>query len=84
MTQFNIHETKTHLSSLLEGVARGESFIIAKAGKPIAKVLPYDDNIVLKSRGGFLSAHQLQIPKNFDTMFQNEIIEMFYDMEDGK
>lgn len=36
----NIHEAKTHLSKLLERVSRGEEITIAKAGKPIAKLVP--------------------------------------------
>jgi prevent-host-death family protein len=40
METFNIHETKTHLSRLLARVQAGEGFIIAKAGKPIAHVIP--------------------------------------------
>jgi len=38
----NIHEAKTHLSRLLEQVAEGEEIIIAKAGKPIARLVPLD------------------------------------------
>lgn len=38
--QYNIHSAKTHLSSILEKVAEGETVIIAKAGKPIAKLVP--------------------------------------------
>ena len=37
----NIHEAKTHLSRLLERVARGEEVIIARAGRPIARLVPY-------------------------------------------
>jgi prevent-host-death family protein len=37
----NIHEAKTHLSRLVERVAAGEEIIIAKAGKPVAKLVPY-------------------------------------------
>lgn len=36
----NIHEAKTHLSRLLERVRMGEEVVIAKAGKPIARLLP--------------------------------------------
>jgi len=36
----NVHEAKTHLSRLLERVARGEEVVIARAGKPIARLLP--------------------------------------------
>lgn len=40
--EVNIHEAKTHLSRLLERVARGEEVIIAKAGAPVAKLIPFD------------------------------------------
>lgn len=40
MTTVDIHEAKTHLSRLLEQVAAGEEIIIAKAGNPIARILP--------------------------------------------
>ncbi|MCX7084032.1 MAG: type II toxin-antitoxin system Phd/YefM family antitoxin [Methylococcales bacterium] len=42
MYQINIHHAKTHLSKLVEEVALGEEIIIAKAGKPIAKLVPID------------------------------------------
>lgn len=41
----NIHETKSHLSSLLRRVIEGEEIIIGKAGKPIAKIIPYETKI---------------------------------------
>jgi prevent-host-death family protein len=40
MTTVNIHEAKTHLSRLLDRMLAGEEIIIAKAGKPIAKLVP--------------------------------------------
>ncbi len=43
MDTYNIHEAKTHLSRLIEKAARGESFVIAKAGKPMVKVVPIED-----------------------------------------
>jgi prevent-host-death family protein len=38
----NVHEAKTHLSRLLERVERGEEIVIARAGKPIARLVPVD------------------------------------------
>jgi prevent-host-death family protein len=38
----NIHEAKTQLSKLIERAAQGEEIIISKAGKPVAKLTPYD------------------------------------------
>ena len=43
MTVFNIHDAKTHFSKLLERVLSGEEVVIAKAGKPIARLLPFDE-----------------------------------------
>jgi prevent-host-death family protein len=39
VTEVNIHEAKTHLSRLLERVQQGEEIVIAKAGRPIAKLV---------------------------------------------
>ncbi len=76
MKTVNIHEAKTHLSRLLEGVANGESFVIAKSGKPIAHVTP----IFEKSprRIGFMEG-QFEVPDDFNTMFAEEIRSMFED-----
>ena len=43
MTVVNIHEAKTHLSKLLDRMLIGEEIIIAKAGKPIARLVPVDE-----------------------------------------
>jgi prevent-host-death family protein len=44
MAIYNIHEAKTHFSKLLEQVLSGEEVVIAKAGKPIARVLPFTED----------------------------------------
>ena len=78
MLTVNIHEAKTHLSRLLDRAARGEPFIIAKAGKPLVKVVPLDAPAKGKTRRiGFLDG-MIKVPDDFDTMFQDEIEEMFY------
>jgi prevent-host-death family protein len=78
MQTINIHKAKTHLSRLVDQVAAGEPFIIAKAGKPMAMVVPLDAPAEpAKSRFGFLSG-QITVPDDFDTMFQSEIEDMFY------
>jgi prevent-host-death family protein len=41
MAVFNIHDAKTHLSKLLKRVANGEEIVIAKAGKPVVRILPF-------------------------------------------
>ena len=75
MEQFNIHEAKTQLSSLVAKAAKGEEFIIAKAGKPMVKVIPYTEP-AMASRTGFLK-NQISMPKDFDRMCETEIEEIF-------
>jgi len=41
MIVYNIHEAKTHFSKILERVMKGEEVVIAKAGKPLARILPF-------------------------------------------
>jgi prevent-host-death family protein len=77
MRKVNIHEAKTHLSRLVEEAAVGEGFIIAKAGKPMVKVVPLDDRAkTAKQRLGFMRG-QIKVPDDFDTMFAEEIQAMF-------
>ena len=81
METINIHEAKTHLSRLVEQAAKGKPFIIAKAGKPMVKVVPLDDpKSVAERRFGMLEG-QFEVPDDFDTMFQEEIEKMFYGEE---
>ena len=64
----NIHEAKTHLSRLLEDVVEGESFIIAKAGQPLAKVVPFGPSDGAKpKRLGFFAGH-IVVPADFNDM----------------
>jgi prevent-host-death family protein len=76
MQQYNIHEAKTHLSSLIDGAIKGNSFIIAKAGKPIVKVVPYCFQEPKKQRIGFLK-DKISVPADFDSMGKNEIENLF-------
>jgi len=84
MQTYNIHDAKTQLSRLVEQAANGEPFIIAKAGKPMVKVVCLDEPDPqpkkFKSRLGFLEG-MYEVPEDFDTMFQKEIEEMFYGEE---
>ncbi len=75
METINIHGAQTHLSRLVEKAARGEPFIIAKAGKPTVKVVPIDQpSGGEKRRLGFL-AGQISVPDDFDRMGSDEIRE---------
>ena len=76
MVQINIHEAKTHLSSLVEKAANGEPFVIAKAGKPMVTVVPFTPAGKKIQRVGFLKG-QITVPDDFDRMGQREILELF-------
>ncbi len=78
MKSVNIHEAKTHLSKLIQQAANGEPFIIAKAGKPMVKVLSIDAPEPKKMRRIGFGDGTSKIPADFDTMMQKEIEEMFY------
>ncbi|QQR35774.1 type II toxin-antitoxin system Phd/YefM family antitoxin [Devosia oryziradicis] len=71
----NIHDAKTNLSRLVDQAVKGEPFIIAKAGKPLVKVVPIDQPAAVK-RLGFMSG-AFTVPNDFDRMGQAEIEAMF-------
>lgn len=76
MLTINIHEAKTHLSRLVEQAAHGESFIIAKAGKPMVKVVPLEEESGAPRRLGFM-AGEINVPDDFDRMGSELIADMF-------
>ncbi len=77
MRTVNIHEAKTQLSRLVERAAKGESFVIAKAGKPMVKVMPLSaPEAGSMKRLGFL-AGQIAVPEDFDRMSTAEIVHLF-------
>ena len=76
MTTVNIHEAKTHLSRYVEQAAAGEEIIIAKAGKPVARLMPLAPLQKEPRRLG-LGRGQFQVPDNFDTLYGDEIRRLF-------
>ena len=79
MRTINIHAAKTHLSRLVDEAVQGDSFIIAKAGKPMVQVTRLDASpAAAKRRLGFLKG-QIKVPDDFDTMMADEIEKMFSD-----
>jgi prevent-host-death family protein len=71
----NIHEAKTHLSKLVDRAAKGEPFVIAKAGKPLVKVIAIDAPAT-PQRLGFL-AGEIAVPDDFDRLGEAEIAALF-------
>ena len=77
MQTYNMHEAKTQLSRLVEKASRGESFVIAKAGKPMVKVIALEaPEASQQKRFGFLTG-QIQVPDDLNTMAADEIAALF-------
>lgn len=77
MRTVNIHEAKTQLSRLVARAAKGEGFIIAKAGKPLVKVVPLSaKESGVPRRLGFMTG-EISVPDDFDRMGRAEIERQF-------
>jgi prevent-host-death family protein len=77
MRTVNIHDAKTHLSRLVEQASKGEPFIIAKAGRPMVKVVPLEaGESTVGRRLGFM-AGEIAVPEDFDQMGAAEIEALF-------
>jgi len=70
----NVHEAKTHLSRLLERVAAGEEVTIAKAGKPVAKLVPA--RAVERRRLG-IDEGRMVVPDDFNEPLPDEVLSDF-------
>lgn len=77
MYTVNIHEAKTHLSRLIEKAAKGESFIIAKSGKPLVKVVAVEAPAADETRRVGFMAGQFSVPEDFDRMGGEDIEKLF-------
>ncbi len=75
MNRVNIHEAKTQLSRLVERAARGEAFVIARAGKPLVKVSAVEAP-TQPQRLGFLKG-EIEVPRDFDRMGESEVAALF-------
>ncbi len=75
MKTVNIHEAKTHLSRLLKRVGAGEEIVIARAGKPVARLVPAGKSVVPRRLGS--ERGRFRVPKNFDAPLPNEVLAGF-------
>lgn len=75
MGKVNIHQAKTQLSQLVELAAGGEEIIIAKAGKPVARLVPYAPKGEARRPGQLRG--KLRIKKNFDEPLPKELLDSF-------
>jgi prevent-host-death family protein len=71
MDAVNVHQAKTHFSKLLDRVARGEEVTIAKAGRPVAKLVPVRPRLDRRTPG---SAHgKVHLEPDFDAPLPTEL-----------
>lgn len=75
MQTVNIHEAKTHLSRFVDQAAAGEEIVIARAGKPVARLVSLAVAAVPRKLG--LGKGKFSLPADFDTMNAGEIQGMF-------
>lgn len=75
MRQINIHEAKTHLSRLVEDAARGDEIVIAKAGKPVARLVGIDHTPAPRIPGTLKG--KVKVTTGFDAPLPADILEAF-------
>ena len=80
MKQINIYEAKTQLSTLVDQASRGKSFVIAKSGTPLAKLVPLDAGQRTKIKLGLMKG-KIKFAKDFDAPLPDDVLDSF---EDGK
>jgi prevent-host-death family protein len=71
----NIHEAKTHLSRIVEEVAAGAEVIIAKAGRPVARLVPLESVAPRKHLGLLRGA--FTVPEDFDSPLPNDVLDAY-------
>lgn len=74
-TVVNVHQAKTHLSRLLDEVAAGAEVVIAKAGRPVARLVPLEP-VVRKKRFGLLKG-RIDVPDDFDAPLPPDLLADF-------
>lgn len=73
MATVNVHEAKTHLSKLLAKVERGETIVLARSGRPVAKLVPF---VAAARRPGLLKG-KIRIGKDFDAELPEDLVRGF-------
>ena len=81
MRIINIHEAKTHLSKFVEQASKGEEMVIAKAGKPMARLGPIRPESKNRKLGPL--AGKFSVPADFDAPLPEEIVAAFEDRGDA-
>ncbi len=75
MTTMNVHEAKTHFSKLLRRVAEGEEVVIARGGKPVARLIPYGPVVRERALGEYRDS--IRIADDFDAPLPADVLDDF-------
>lgn len=75
MATFNIHAAKTNLSKLVDQAAAGEEIVIARAGKPVARLVALEEKPKKRRLGGLKG--QMRLPENFDDPLPDWLLDAF-------
>lgn len=83
MAAVNIHAAKTHFSRLVDRAASGEEIVIAKNGKPMAKLVPYREELKRRVGGSMRGLIHLpdNFPEDFDAPLPPDLLALFYGEE---
>lgn len=79
MPTINIHAAKTQLSRLVDAAAGGEEIVIARAGKPVARLMPLPAAVQAPARVLGALAGKIRVSANFDTPLPAEVLAAFQD-----
>lgn len=77
MQTINIHAAKTHLSRLVDAAAAGEEIVIARAGRPVARLVPLREDAARRRRQLGRLAGQLTVPADFDAPLPDDVLADF-------
>lgn len=77
MQTVNIHAAKTHLSRLVDAAAAGEEILIARAGRPVARLVPLQEAPVRPRRRLGQLAGQISVPADFDAPLPEDVLRGF-------
>ncbi|GAB4525781.1 MAG: type II toxin-antitoxin system prevent-host-death family antitoxin [Pleurocapsa sp.] len=76
----NIHEAKSQLSKLIESALAGEEIVIAKAGKPLVRLIPYQENKQLRTPGGWEG--KVIMSDDFDEQLPDDVLQGFIEEDE--
>ncbi|MBO1081864.1 type II toxin-antitoxin system Phd/YefM family antitoxin [Roseomonas haemaphysalidis] len=77
MQTVNIHAAKTHLSRLVDAAAAGEEILIARAGRPVARLVPLQEVAAMPRRQLGRLAGRIHVPDDFDAALPDDVVAIF-------